>query len=796
MILKETLCAVECLVAMLCHGTCYAQGNVSGKVTDVGGEPVAYANVAILGSSQGTTTSADGSFAFSTSAGHKTVVATCVGYSSQQQSVDISDGGRVVVNFRLEKKDIEIGEVVVETAAGVGRVRRSAFNAVALDATEMYNTSKNLADALGKAPGVKLREAGGVGSDMNVMLDGFSGKHVKVFIDGMPQDGSGSSFGLNNLPVNMAERIEVYKGVVPVGFGTDAIGGVINVVTKRQRKGWHADASYSFGSFNTHKGYVDFGLTTERGLSAMLKLVSNYSDNNYKIETSVEDFERNAINTKQKAKVTRFNDTYHNEAIQLKAGALYKPWADRLMAGLLFSRMHKGIQNGVRQIIVYGKKYREGWSIEPSLEFVKRGISDGKIDVSGNFKFNYNSTTNVDTSQYHFNWYGDKKKMNSPGEQSYQNSELRNKTLNAVGSLSWRPASAHSLTLNHTYLAFRRNSKSHLTDDNDEDEFDKVTRKNITGLSYLFSPSYTWNASAFVKYYRVDVSGPVATTTAQDSYVEAKHDIDHWGFGLAGTCHFARMAQAKLSYERTCRLPSIDEMFGDEDLESGDMDIRPETSDNINLSLSLSKTIARHGLFAEVGLVLRSTEDYIKRNIVNLSGGKSGAAYVNYGQVRTTGFNASLRYDLDKRLALGANFTHMNVIDRQKTIMGSTGQNVNYGERMPNVPYMFADFDVQYRWNDLFAKGSSLSVAYDNQFLHDFCYYAENIGTANISDYMVPKQLSHNATISYSFKKAKYNISFEARNFTDENLYDNFSLQKAGRAFYGKLRVSFGSDKQ
>ena len=82
---------------------------------------------------------------------------------------------------------------------------------------------------------MKVRESGGVGSDMQLTLDGFSGKHVKIFIDGVPQEGVGSSFGLNNIPVNFAERIEIYKGVVPVGFGTDAIGGVINIITKKKR---------------------------------------------------------------------------------------------------------------------------------------------------------------------------------------------------------------------------------------------------------------------------------------------------------------------------------------------------------------------------------------------------------------------------------------------------------------------------------------------------------------------------------------------------------------------------------
>ena len=49
-----------------------------------------------------------------------------------------------------------------------------------------------------------------------------------------------------------ADRIEVYKGVVPVGFGTDAIGGVVNIVTNKQPGKWFMDASYSYGSFNTH----------------------------------------------------------------------------------------------------------------------------------------------------------------------------------------------------------------------------------------------------------------------------------------------------------------------------------------------------------------------------------------------------------------------------------------------------------------------------------------------------------------------------------------------------------------
>lgn len=53
-------------------------------------------------------------------------------------------------------------------------------------------------------------------------------------------------------------------------------------------------------------------------------------------------------------------------------------------------------------------------------------------------------------------------------------------------------------------------------------------------------------------------------------------------------------------------------------------------------------------------------------------------------------------------------------------------------------------------------------------------------------------QFSHNLTLTYSMCRGRYNVSLECRNFTNEKLYDNFSLQKAGRAFYGKVRIYLG----
>ena len=72
------------------------------------------------------------------------------------------------------------------------------------------------------------------------------------------------------IPVNYAERIEVCKGGA-VGFGTDALGGVINIITGKHRKGWSLDASYTYGSFNTNRTLISHTFQREDSLSKSMR---------------------------------------------------------------------------------------------------------------------------------------------------------------------------------------------------------------------------------------------------------------------------------------------------------------------------------------------------------------------------------------------------------------------------------------------------------------------------------------------------------------------------------------------
>ena len=770
---------------------------LSGKVVSDDNTPIDFATVYLKGTTFGCTTDSKGIYRLHIPPGTYTLAVSMLGFEAYEKEIEISYGKETRHDVTLRPDAEELEEVVV-VSNGVGRVKRSAFNAVALDATELQNTTKTLSEALQKLPGMKLRESGGVGSDMQLMLDGFSGKHVKVFIDGMPQEGAGTAFDLNNIPVNFAERIEVYKGVVPVGFGTDALGGIVNIVTNKKKRNWFLDASYSYGSFNTHKSYVNFGQSLKNGFTYEVNAFQNYSDNDYHIDNWVEQFnhENNTSVSDENTiyRVKRFNDTFHNEAVIGKIGVTDKPWADRLIFGFAYSHFYKEIQNGVYQEIVFGEKHRHGHSFVPSAEYRKKDLFIKGLDVTATANYNHNLTTNVDTAMYKYNWFGERMPKKTAGEQANQYSEQKNTNWNATFTLNYRISNAHTLTLSHVFSAFKRTGRSLIPSNSKLENYDvpTQTRKNITGLSYRLMPSEKWNLSVFGKYYGSTSKGTVQLTDNNaGSDVMVTQDVSSFGYGAAGT-YFLHDLQIKLSYEKALRMPSTQELFGDGDLEAGKADLKPERSDNVNLNLSYQRQFGKHGVYAEGALIYRNTHDYIKRDLSTV-GGTSYGSYTNHGRVETKGFNISLRYSYDKWFNAGGTFNSLDTKDKEKKRAASSGQQaLTYGQRIPNVPYMFANFDANLSWRDLFAQGNMLTVGWDCFYQHEFPLYWESFGDAS-TKLKVPEQISHNLTLSYSIGNGKYNFSVECRNLADAKLYDNFSLQKAGRAFYGKVRVYFGN---
>lgn len=684
-------------------------------------------------------------------------------------------------------KSLELYEVVVVGKSKVKEINESAYNVVSIDTRLLHNTTLSLTQTLDRISGVKIRETGGVGSGTQIALNGFSGKHIKVFMDGMPMEGFGSSFQLNNMPVHLADRIEVYKGVVPVEFGADALGGAINIVT-RQTRNTYFDASYAFGSFNTHKSNVSFGHTSKNGFTLQLNAYQNYSDNSYKIKTHLLDLSTN-IYSKEKYWFKRFHDNYHNEAVIAKAGVVGKAWADRLLIGLTLSHEKADIQNANLMEIVFGGRERKARSVIPSLNYLKRNLIVPNLTFSLTANYNNSLSNNTDTLARQYNWQGEYRTKGAKGESGrYSLSEFNNQNAYVTANLSYRPDDKHYFAVNNLYCNYTRKATDAAANSENSTEATFMRRtnaKNILGLSYKFEPGKRWNISTFFKYYEVKVRGPVdVSTTTLAEYEEKEKSFTATGYGILATYFLSRSLQLKTSFEKAYRLPSEQELFGDEVLETGDMMLKPENSRNINFNISYSRVWNNvHSAFIDVGLIYRDTRDYIRRQIEQRYG---GAFYTNHGKVLNLGVDCEARYFCRNLFSVGGNITYQNLRNRERQDVNGR-ELIYYKDRMPNVPYLFGNIDAGYNLPGLFGKGNMLSIGYNMRYIHSFFRDWQSEG----ADIIIPTQCSHDLSLTCMLKDGRYNIAFEVKNLADALLYDNYSLQKPGRSFMIKARYFF-----
>lgn len=145
-----------------------AQGDgfVSGKIVSAENNgAIPYATVFLKETRYGVSTDTNGLYGFKAPAGDYSLVVSAIGYERIEKPVRLTPGNRTKISVALTPKTTEMEEVVV-LGSGVGRVNKSSFNAVAIGTQELQNSTKNLSEALAGAPGLKLRESGGVGSDI------------------------------------------------------------------------------------------------------------------------------------------------------------------------------------------------------------------------------------------------------------------------------------------------------------------------------------------------------------------------------------------------------------------------------------------------------------------------------------------------------------------------------------------------------------------------------------------------------------------------------------------------------
>lgn len=771
------------LLGLLCAQFILAQAQVAlvtikGQLKSKEGNPIPSASIKLENTAYGAVSDHLGNYTIANvKPGNYKIVVTAMGFVSHKKEVELKAGETLQLNFNISEKEEQMQTVSVVGRTVNQEVNRQAFNVTSVDAQKLYNTTLDISGALDRVAGIRVRESGGVGSNFNLSLNGFSGNHVRYFIDGIPMDNFGSSFQINNIPINIADRVEVYKGVVPMWLGADALGGAINIVTANRYRSY-IDASYSFGSFNTHRTVINASATAKNGLTLQLNAFQNYSDNNYKVNVEAANISTGAY--APVASLKRFHDTYHNETLIANVGVLGKSYADKLLFGITLGQNYKEIQTGARMASVFGGWHRRGNIVMPTLKYKKENLIKG-LDVTINANYNLGTEKNIDTLNARFDWYGNQKPNGTNGERSRSLYKYKNNNGLATTMLNYQIDKNQSVAVSNVFSTFNRKGSDPLNPTNADYEKTKRTNKNVLGFGYNFDQRNVWSATVFGKYIsQRNVNG--------NGGPESKDNTERLGYGMAATYFINGNLQLKASYEQTNRMPEAQEIFGDVENQEGNPSLKPEKSDNFNLGFNYGFSLNKDNKFAvSANAIYRNATNFIYNRLNN---NQSKLVADNRDGVRTVGGDAEIRYSYKNFLSAGTTFTYQYLQNLQQYEPGFTGVSVVYKDQMPNIPYFYGNTDVSVSLSDLGKKGNNLSIGYNLLYVHAFWLYWPSQGGKSASDdkKVIPQQFNHDVSLVYSMDKGRYNIGLEAKNITNASLYDNFSLQKPGRAFYLNLR--------
>lgn len=776
--------------------TVYSQNletaGISGKVGSSSGEALTGVTVQLKDTGIGATTDSNGRFEITgLSPGNYVLQTSFLGFETQERIIALKASQTVEVNINLREKAFEMEGVEVLGKTITRQINDQAYAVTAISTKELQNSTSDAKEILNRVSGVRVLEEGGLGSNLSFTLNGFSGDQVKFFLDGIPMDNFGSSLSMSDIPVNTIDRIEVYKGVVPVWLGTDALGGAVNIVTNRKNN--FLDASYSVGSFNTHRLSLNGAYTNpQNGFTFRGNVNYNYSDNNYKVWVPIKE----GNNVVDSAEVERFHDRYRSGTVKLETGWTNRKYADNLLFGVMASGNDRQVQTGATMSSVYGGISRNSQSVVPTVKYSKDNLFVKGLNVSLNSAYNDTKSEVIDTLRgVTYNWLGEANYTpgSDDGELNRTFTTINDKEFNSQFNSGYVISPKHSLAFNYALSSFHRKSFDTENPDKIENRFPKSLNKQVLGFAYKFDPTKKWSATLFGKFYYLKASTSKEFDFAQNTQRTDAFEVkkENMGYGLATSYYLLPELQVKASYEHTYRMPWATELFGDGLFTQPNPDLGPEQSDNLNLGAAYNfKLHQDHRFTLESNIIYRESEDLIYQ-VVKVASPET--YFDNLSETRTLGVEGNLKYLWRETFRLGGSLTFQDITDQADLVYNESYTNTGYqrnfqkGFRLPNTPYLFGNANAGLTFKNVLAPESVWGLNYYFNFVeHYFLSWAE-LGSRDTKK-VIPRQYSHNLELSCSLNKGKYNIAAECRNLTDARLYDKYYLQKPGRAFYLKVR--------
>jgi outer membrane receptor for ferrienterochelin and colicins len=255
--------------------------NVKGTVSSDG---ITFGNVVVtLDKLKKTKTDTDGNYVFeNVGVGNHEISVVFESFQSQKKKIAIKDTTGIVVNFDLipqKQKQNELDEVVVTgTLKPVSRLESAVPVEVYKPSFFKKNPTANIFEALQNVNGVRPQLNCNVCNTGDIHINGLEGPYTLVLIDGMPiVSGLSTVYGLSGIPNSLLERIEVVKGPASSLYGSEAVGGLINIITKNPKNA----PSFAIDGFSTSWGEANLDLGWKANLGKNVSVLTGVNYFNY-----------------------------------------------------------------------------------------------------------------------------------------------------------------------------------------------------------------------------------------------------------------------------------------------------------------------------------------------------------------------------------------------------------------------------------------------------------------------------------------------------------------------------------
>lgn len=773
--------AYSLLLFSILHATAaMAQNNrISGIVIDaVNEEPLVGAAVYFNEIKRGTATDKNGEFSISNlKTGYHTATISYLGYHPQTEKIRIRKGNNQNIIIRLKEEGKSLNEIVVTAKSAARKLREQALPVSVIKMEQIQGTVNNVQDVLAKTVGVTVRSTGGVGSSSRISVRGLEGKRIGMFIDGNPMNDNSDFIDINDIPVEMIDRIEIYKGVVPAKFGGSAVGGAVNLVI-REYPPKYIDANYTISSFNTHKiSFVSKRNIASKGYEFGAGGFYTYSDNNYTMESPFQD----GLMIKRD----------HDQFRKLTLGGSFKArkwWFDLVEFEPVFLRTYKEIQ-GIEHNIQHAHSHSDAFIFANKMER-ENFLAEG-LDFNWQLAYVYTDYQFIDTASYRTNWDGSHYQPVSQygGEigKWASFSKIRKHTLSHKLNLSYLINAQHSINFNSLFNYAHSNPKDDLKDKviGYRTNFKSNMASWVAGLNYDYRTSDDRLLNSInIKYYYYSMKTTLASVLTK--YTE---DIDTRknNFGISNSFRYRitpdLMAKASVGYD--VRLPAENELLGDGYTVAPAGSLDPERNTSVNLGLLFDKTGKSQ---SNLQIELNGYYMYLK-NMIRFTGGFLQSQYQNFGEMRTLGIEMEVKADVTSWLYAFANATYQDMRDTRKYEQNTSVPNPTKGSRMPNIPYLMANAGFELHKENLFGgKGMNTRFFTDGAFVEEYLYDFEQ---SQYQQRRIPRTFSFNAGIEQSFGGGRYFIMGRLNNLTDTQMISEFNRPLPGRNFSIRLRYVF-----